>query len=404
MKQVGKSKKLDNVTYEVRGPVVDEAARMQANGIDVLKLNIGNPGAFGFRAPEKLVKKMSECLVLADPYSDSRGLLGARQAIVKYCENKGIKGVTVDDIYTGNGVSELITVAMQALLDPEDEILIPAPDYPLWTASATMSGGTVVHYLCDEDNGWQPSLADIESKVTPKTKAIVVINPNNPTGALYGDEVLRGIVDIARKNDLILFADEIYDRMLMDGLKHTALASLAGDVFTVSMNGLSKSHKSCGYRIGWMVLSGDKERAHEYIDGINLLASMRLCSNVPGQHVIATALEDEHPDADLLPGGRIYEQRECIMNAIERIPGLSAVKPSAAFYVFPKIDAVRYNITDDTKFALDLLKAKHILFVQGSGFNYKSPDHFRIVFLPEAAELERAMTELGDFLSTYRQG
>lgn len=403
MKKIGRSKKLDNVTYEVRGPVVDEAARMQAGGINVLKLNIGNPGAFGFHAPERLVEKMADSLVLADPYSDSKGILEARQAIVKYCERKGIRGVTVDDIFTGNGVSELITVAMQALLDPGDEILIPSPDYPLWTAASTMSGGTVVHYLCDEDNEWQPNLADIESKVTPRTKAIVVINPNNPTGALYGDDILKGIVEIARKNGLILFADEIYDRMLMDGKTHTALASLAGDVLTVSMNGLSKSHKSCGYRVGWMVLSGDKEHAREYIDGINLLASMRLCSNVPGQHVIATALGDDSTDADLLPGGRIYEQRECIMNAIERIPGLSAVRPSAAFYVFPKIDAERFNITDDTRFALDLLREKHILFVQGSGFNYKTPDHFRIVFLPEAAELERAMEEFADFLKTYRQ-
>jgi alanine-synthesizing transaminase len=398
MRQIEKSHKLDNVCYDVRGPVVRESALMEAQGKKILKLNIGNPAPFGFKAPEYLLAAIEKSLSLADGYSDSKGIPEARRAIVSWCEKKGISGVTPDDVYTGNGVSELIVMLMQGLLNTGDEILLPSPDYPLWTAAATLAGGKAAHYVCDEGSGWIPDLEDMKSRITPNTKGIVVINPNNPTGALYPKEILEGIADIAREHSLVLFADEIYDRLVFDGGKHIALASLAPDCLCVTMGGLSKSHRSAGFRIGWMCISGDKSNASGYIEGINMLSSMRLCSNVPAQYAIAPALRDESPDLDMLPGGRIYERRETITAAINAIPGVSAVKPKAAFYIFPKIDIKRYNILDDEQFALDFLREKNILVVHGKGFNYMRPDHFRIVFLPEQELLKKAAGELADFL------
>ncbi|WP_341877806.1 pyridoxal phosphate-dependent aminotransferase [Defluviitalea saccharophila] len=399
-----KSKKLNNVCYDIRGPVMDEANRMIAEGIEILKLNIGNPAPFGFQASNKLLEKMAENLSKTEGYSDSKGLLSAREAIVKYCKKKGIPGVTVEDVYTGNGVSELITISMQGLLNDGDEVLVPAPDYPLWTASVTLSGGTPVHYICDEEANWYPDIKDIKSKITDKTKGIVIINPNNPTGSLYPKELLEDIVEIARQNELIIFADEIYDRMVMDGLEHVSIASLAEDLLTVTFNGLSKSHLIAGYRCGWMCLSGDKSRAKGYIEGIKLLSSMRLCSNVPAQSIIEIALELEEDTKELLlPGGRIYEQREFIYNAINDIPGLSAVKPNAAFYIFPKIDTERFHIVDDERFVLDFLKDKKILLTHGGGFHWENPDHFRIVYLPEKPQLQMASDALADFMSYYTQ-
>jgi len=403
MKVFNKSTKLDNVCYDVRGPALDEAAAMEAAGETILKLNIGNPAVFGFHAPGKLRNIMSGSLSDADAYSDSRGLLFAREAIAAYCARKGIEGVTPGDVYTGNGVSELISISMQGLLDNGDEILIPAPDYPLWTAAATLAGGHVVHYICDESSDWYPDIADIESKITPRTKGIVVINPNNPTGALYPVEILEKIADIARRHELIIFADEIYDRLVMDGLSHTSIASIAPDVFTVTMNGLSKSHRAAGYRVGWMSLSGDKRAVKGYIEGLNMLASMRLCSNVPAQYIIPAALEDTEEDPELLPGGRFFEQREYICARLNSIPGISAVKPRAAFYIFPKIDTKRYGITDDERFVLDLLRSEKILLVRGGGFNWPEPDHFRIVYLPKIAQLTESMDRFEHFLSGYRQ-
>lgn len=398
-----KSSKLNNVSYDVRGPALDEADYMQSQGIEILKLNIGNPATFGFHVPENLREKMSATLSGADGYSDSKGILEARVAVAQYCAKKGIEGVTPNDVYTGNGVSELIMMCMQGLLDNGDEVLLPAPDYPLWTAAVTLAGGTPVHYICDEQSGWLPDLKDIESKVSSKTKGIVVINPNNPTGALYPPELLMGIVNIAREKGLIIFADEIYDRLVMDGKKHVSIASLAPDVFTVTMNGLSKSHRAAGFRVGWMSLSGDRKAAKGYIEGLNMLSSMRLCSNVPSQHIIPLALSDDSPDLDILPGGRIYEQREFIFKAMNDIPGISAVKPTAAFYIFPKIDIKRFNITDDEKFVLDFLREKKVLLVHGKGFNWHKPDHFRIVFLPEMDILRRSAKQLDCFLSGYSQ-
>lgn len=404
MKYFEKSSKLENVCYDVRGPVVDEASRMMANGIDVLRLNIGNPAPFGFNAPNEVIEDMIRNLRNAQGYSDSKGIFSARKAIMQYCQLKKIDGVTIEDIYTGNGVSELISIAMQGLLNNGDEILIPSPDYPLWTAAATLAGGNPVHYICDEQSEWNPDLDDIRSKITDKTKGIVVINPNNPTGALYPKEILEGIIQIAREHNLIVFADEIYDRLLMDGLQHIAMASLADDVFFVSFNGLSKSHRVAGFRSGWMVLSGAKEKAKGYIEGLNMLSSMRLCANVPAQYIIQTSLGGyQSSDELLLPGGRLYEQREYIYKAINEIPGLSAVKPKAAFYIFPKIDTKRFNIVNDEKFVLDFLREKHVLMVHGGGFNWKEPDHFRIVYLPEVKELSKAVNKLSDFLSDYQQ-
>ncbi|CCY54611.1 aminotransferase class I/II [Coprococcus sp. CAG:782] len=404
MRKFEKSTKLDNVCYDIRGPVMDEANRMIAEGVNVLKLNIGNPAPHGFHAPDEVIKDMAYNLRDTEGYSDSKGLFSARKAIMQYCQLKHIPNVGIDDIYTGNGVSELITMSMQGLLNPGDEILVPMPDYPLWTASVTLAGGTAVHYLCDEQADWYPDIDDMRSKITPNTKGIVVINPNNPTGALYPKAVLEEIVQLARENDLILFADEIYDRLVMDGEEHVALASLAPDLMTISFNGLSKSHRVAGYRIGWMCLCGDKSNAKGYIEGLNLLSSMRLCSNVPAQSIVQTSLGGtQSSDELLLPGGRIYEQREFIYNALKDIPGVSVVKPKAAFYIFPKLDSEKFHITDDEQFALDLLRRKKILITCGTGFNWKDPDHFRIVYLPNLEILKKATTELADFLSTYHQ-
>ncbi len=404
MRKFEKSLKLNNVCYDIRGPVMDEANRMQAEGEKILKLNIGNPAPFGFRAPQSLVDYMAEELVNTEGYSDSKGLLSARQAIVAYDEKKGIRGVTANDVYTGNGVSELITLSMQGLLDYGDEILVPAPDYPLWTASVTLAGGTAVHYICDEEAGWYPDVADIRRKITPRTKGIVIINPNNPTGALYPKSLLSEIVALAEQHDLIIFADEIYDRLVMDGKKHTSIASLAEDCLCITFNGLSKSHLMAGYRVGWMSISGDKSNAKGYIEGINLLSSMRLCSNVPAQSLIAPALDllDE-TDTMLVPGGRVYEQREFIYNAVNDIPGMSAVKPEAAFYIFPKMDVKKFRILDDERFALDLLREKKILVTHGGGFHWEEPDHFRIVYLPAMDTLAEAMGEMKDFFAHYEQ-
>ncbi len=404
MRTFEKSTKLDHICYDIRGPVMDEANRMIARGEEILKLNIGNPAPFGFRTPQAVLDAMASHLEETEGYSDSKGLPEARRAIQAYAEKKHLPNVSLDDIYTGNGVSELITLSMQALLNDGDEVLVPAPDYPLWTASVTLAGGKAVHYLCDEAANWYPDIQDMERKITDRTKAIVVINPNNPTGALYPRAVLEEIAELARRHDLILFADEIYDRLVMDGKEHVALASVAPDRLVVSFNGLSKSHLIAGYRCGWMCLAGDKSHAQGYIAGLNLLSSMRLCSNVPVQAVIPTALSQlESTEAMLVPGGRIYEQREYIVKAINDIPGLSTVRPEAAFYIFPKIDSARFHIHDDEKFVLDFLKEKHILLTHGGGFHWSQPDHFRIVYLPEVAQLREACERLGDFLEHYRQ-
>ncbi len=404
MRQFKKSSKLDNVLYDVRGPVVDEAARMEAQGVRILKLNIGNPAPFGFRTPDEVVHDMASQLPQCEGYSNSKGLFSARKAIMQYAQIKGIPNVSMDGIYTGNGASELITLCMQALLNPGDEILIPSPDYPLWTASGTLAGGNVVHYICDEQAEWYPDIEDIESKITPKTKAIVIINPNNPTGSVYPKDVLQKIVDIARKHELIIFSDEIYDRLVMDGIEHTSIASLAPDLFCVTFSGLSKSHMIAGYRIGWMVLSGNKDCAKDLILGINMLSNMRLCSNVPAQSIVQTALWGHQSVNDyIVPGGRVYEQREYVYEALNAIPGVSATKPHGGFYIFPKLDTERFNITNDEQFALDLLHEKKILLVPGSGFNWKEPDHFRVVYLPRMEVLKRAMQDLASFLESYKQ-
>lgn len=404
MRNFEKSHKLDHVCYDIRGPIMDEANRMSESGIKILKLNIGNPAPFNFTAPDEIIKDMSYNLRDSEGYSDSKGIFSARKAIMQYCQLKGFPNVDIKDIYTGNGASELITMSMQGLLDSGDEILIPAPDYPLWTASVTLAGGTAVHYMCDEQNEWNPDIDDIKKKITDKTKGIVIINPNNPTGALYSKEILLEIVELARQHGLIIFADEIYDRLVMDGFEHISIASLAPDVPCITLNGLSKSHRIAGFRCGWMVISGDKSRIKGYIEGLNLLSSMRLCSNVPSQQIIQTALGGyQSVDALLKPGGRIYEQRECIYNALSSIDGVSVVKPKAAFYIFPKFDIKKFHINDDTKFVLDFLKKKKILLVQGTGFNYPTPDHVRIVYLPNVKELTFAANELDDFLKTYSQ-
>ena len=404
MRTFDKSTKLDNVSYDIRGPVMDEANRMEAMGMRILKLNIGNPAPFRFTAPDEMIRDMIYNIRDTEGYSDSKGMFSARKAVMQYCQLKNIPNVDISDIYTGNGVSELITMCMQGLLNTGDEILVPMPDYPLWTASVTLAGGKAVHYMCDEQADWYPDIDDIRSKVTSRTKGIVVINPNNPTGALYPKEVLEEIVQVARENELIIFADEIYDRLVMDGLKHVALGSLCPDLLCVNLNGLSKSHRVAGWRIGWMALSGDKGKAKGYIEGLNMLSSMRLCSNVPGQAIIQTALGGiQTSDEYIMPGGRIYEQRECVYNALKDIPGISVVKPKAAFYIFPKLDIEKFNITDDEQFALDFLKRKKILVTHGRGFHWDKPDHFRIVYLPEVDQLEFACSELADFLSTYHQ-
>ena len=404
MRTFTKSHKLDNVLYDVRGPVADEAARMEAAGTHILKLNIGNPAPFGFRTPDEVVYDMSQQLPDTEVYSPSKGLFSARKAIMQYAQLKNIPNVSIDDIYTGNGVSELINLSLSALLDNGDEVLVPSPDYPLWTACVNLAGGTAVHYVCDEDSEWYPDIDDMRSKITDKTKAIVIINPNNPTGALYPKEVLQQIVDLAREHQLMIFSDEIYDRLVMDGLEHISIASLAPDLFCVTFSGLSKSHMIAGWRVGWMVLSGNKRLAKDYIEGLNMLANMRMCSNVPAQSVVQTALGGHQSVKDyLVPGGRIYDQRELVYNMLNDIPGITAVKPKAAFYIFPKIDVKKFNIHSDEQFALDLLHDKHILISHGGAFNWQEPDHFRVVYLPRISMLKETIGEIGDFFSTYWQ-
>ena len=404
MRQFKKSSKLDNVLYDIRGPVLDEAYRMEDQGIHVLKLNIGNPAPFGFRTPDEVVKDMQDQLTECEGYSNSRGLFTARKAIMQYDQLKGIPNVDVEDIYTGNGASELIQLAMNAFMDEGDEILVPSPDYPLWTACATLAGGTAVHYVCDEKANWYPDIDDIRSKVTSRTKGIVVINPNNPTGALYPREVLQQIVDVAREHQLVIFADEIYDRLVMDGKQHVSIASLAPDLFCITFNGLSKSHMVAGYRIGWMSLSGNKRIAKDLIDGINMLSNMRLCSNVPAQSIVQTCLGGIQRSQNLLvPGGRIYEQREYVYDRLSHMDGVTVTKPEAAFYIFPRLDPDKFHITDDDQLALDLLKDKHVLVTAGKGFNWETPGYFRIVYLPRKHTLHEAMDALEDFLGYYRQ-
>ena len=404
MREFKKSSKLDNVLYDVRGPVVDEAARMEEDGARILKLNIGNPAPFGFRAPDEVVFDMRQQLADCEGYSDSRGLFAARKAIMQYAQLRNIPNVDMKHIYTGNGVSELIQLSMHALLDNGDEVLIPSPDYPLWTACVTLAGGTPVHYVCDEANEWNPDLEDMEKKVTPATKAIVVINPNNPTGAVYSREILEGIVEIARKHQLMIFADEIYDRLIMDGYQHISIASLAPDLPCVTYSGLSKSHMVCGYRVGWMVLSGNQRCMRDFILGVNMLSNMRLCSNVPAQSIVQTALGGyQSVNEYIRPGGRVYEQRNYVYEALNSIDGITAVKPKAAFYIFPKMDIKKFNITDDEQFALDLLHEKKILITRGGGFNWGEPDHFRIVYLPRMEVLKESMEDLADFFAHYRQ-
>lgn len=404
MKEFEKSHKLDNVCYDIRGPVLDEADRMIRNGVKILKLNIGNPAPFKFDAPDEIIRDMIYNLRDSEGYSDSKGIFSARKAIMQYCQLKSLPNVDIDDIYTGNGVSELITMSMQGLLDNGDEILLPAPDYPLWTASVTLAGGKAVHYMCDEQNEWNPDIEDIKKKITDRTKGIVIINPNNPTGALYSEEILKEIVEIARQAGIIIFADEIYDRLVMDGLKHVSIASLAPDVPCVTFNGLSKSHRVAGFRCGWMVISGDKSRIKGYIEGLNLLSSMRLCSNVPAQQIVQTALGGYQSVDELLkPGGRIYEQREFVYNALSSIDGVSVVKPKAAFYIFPKFDMDKFHLRNDEQMVLDFLRKKKVLLVQGTAFNYPTPDHARIVYLPNVKDLGLAMDELKDFLENYTQ-
>lgn len=404
MREFEKSNKLEGVSYDVRGPVLEEAERMQEEGISILKLNTGNPAPFGFEAPNEVIRDLIMNARDSEGYSDSKGIFSARKAIEQYCQLKKFPNVTINDIYTGNGVSELITMCMQGLLDNGDEVLVPMPDYPLWTASVSLAGGKPVHYVCDEQAEWYPDIEDIKSKVTSRTKAIVIINPNNPTGALYPKELLEEIVKIAREHQLIIYSDEIYDRLVMDGLEHIPIATLAPDLFVVTLNGLSKSHRVAGFRVGWMVLSGDKSNVKGYIEGLNMLSSMRLCSNVLSQQIIQTALGGyQSVDELLLPGGRIYEQREYIYNAINDIPGLSAVKPKAAFYIFPKIDTKHFNITNDEQFVLDFLHEHKILLVHGGGFNWPDPDHFRIVYLPKLDDLKVTAKKMREFLTTYRQ-
>ncbi|HEM3615368.1 TPA: pyridoxal phosphate-dependent aminotransferase [Streptococcus suis] len=404
MKQFNKSTKLDDVAYDIRGPVLEEAMRMRANGEQILRLNTGNPAEFGFIAPDEVIRDLIHNARKSEGYSNSKGIFSARKAIMQYCQLKKFPNVDIEDIYLGNGVSELIVMSMQGLLDNGDEVLVPMPDYPLWTAAVSLAGGKAVHYVCDEAAEWYPDLADMESKVTSRTKAIVLINPNNPTGALYPKEILEGIIDIARRHELIIFSDEIYDRMVFDGAVHIPIATLAPDLFVVTMNGLSKSHRICGFRVGWMVLSGPKKHVKGYIEGLNMLSNMRLCSNVLAQQVVQTSLGGyQSVDELLMPGGRLYEQREFITKAINDIPGLSAVKPKAGLYVFPKIDREMYRVDDDEQFVLDFLKQEKVLLVHGRGFNWKDPDHFRIVYLPRVDELAEIQEKMSRFLRQYRR-
>ncbi|MFM8667399.1 MAG: pyridoxal phosphate-dependent aminotransferase [Betaproteobacteria bacterium] len=404
MNPIAKSSKLANVCYDIRGPVLDKARQMEEEGQKIIKLNIGNLAVFGLEPPDEIVQDMIRNLANAAGYTDSKGLFAPRKSVVHYTQEKNITGVTVDDVYLGNGASELIVMALNGLLDNGDEILVPAPDYPLWTAAVSLSGGQPVHYLCDEQSDWMPDLEDIKRKITPRTKGIVVINPNNPTGALYPDEVLQGIVELARQHQLIVFADEIYDKTLYDGHSHTSIASLADDVLFLTFNGLSKNYRSCGYRAGWMVVSGHKKCARDYIEGLNMLASMRLCSNTPGQLAIQTALGGYQSIKDLVaPGGRLCRQRDLAHKLLTEIPGVSCVKPKAALYMFPRLDPKLYPITDDQQFAYDLLAQEKVLIVQGTGFNWPRPDHFRLVFLPNADDLTEAVGRIARFLDLYRR-
>ncbi len=403
LRPIQKSSKLDNVCYDIRGPVMARARQMEEEGHRIIKLNIGNPAPFGFEAPEEIVQDVILNLPNASGYSDSKGLFSARKAIMHETQRKGIAGVTIDDIITGNGASELIVMSMQALLNNGDEVLVPAPDYPLWTAAVSLGGGTPRHYICDEGAGWLPDMADIRAKITPNTRAIVIINPNNPTGALYPTGLLLEILDIAREYQLIVYADEIYDKVLYDGVTHTSIASLADDVLIVTLNGLSKNYRACGYRSGWLIVSGDKRHAQDYLEGLNMLASMRLCSNVPGQYAIQTALGGYQSINDLVaPSGRLTRQRDLAHELLTSIPGISCVKPQAAMYLFPRFDPTLYPVTDDQKFILDLLEEERVLVVQGTGFNWPHPDHFRVVFLPHEEDLAEAIGRIARFLERRR--
>jgi alanine-synthesizing transaminase len=400
--EIMQSQKLANVLYDIRGPVLDEAKRLEAQGHRIIKLNIGNPQPFGFETPPEILVEVVRNLPTSQGYSDSQGILSARTAVVQNYQSRGIDITDVDDVWLGNGVSELIQIALNALLDEGDEVLIPAPDYPLWTAATSLSGGTPVHYLCDEANGWMPMIEDIRAKITDRTKAIVVINPNNPTGAVYSPEILREIADLAAERGLIVMADEIYDKILYDDAVHTTFAAIAPDVFTLTFNGLSKAYRLAGFRAAWMLMTGPRKHATSYIEGITMLTNMRLCANVPAQHAIQTALGGRQSIRDLvLPGGRLLEQRDAAATALESIKGVSCVKPKGALYVFPKLDPSVYPIADDRKFVLDFLRAEHVLVVQGTGFNWPTTDHLRIVTLPYAKDLTEAIGRLGNFLSTY---
>jgi len=404
MRTILKSRKLANVCYDIRGPVLAEARQMEDEGQRIIKLNIGNPASFGFEAPEEIVIDMIRNLPDASGYGDSKGLFAARKAIMQYSQQKTIAGVQLDDVIVGNGVSELIVMAMQGLLDNGDEVLVPSPDYPLWTAAVTLAGGTARHYRCDEGAGWLPDIQDMAARITPNTRAVVVINPNNPTGALYPDDLLRAIIELARKHDLIVYADEIYDKVVYDGRRHTSIASLADDVLFVTLNGLSKNYRACGYRSGWLIISGDKRHAGDYIEGLNMLASMRLCANVPAQHAIQTALGGYQSIDDLVaPTGRLSRQRDLVYEVLASIPGVSCVRPQAALYAFPRLDPRVYPIRDDEAFVLQFLREQKVLLVQGTGFNWPDPDHVRVVFLPEPDELTEAMHRFRRFLEGYRQ-
>ncbi|MET7301569.1 pyridoxal phosphate-dependent aminotransferase [Embleya sp. NPDC005575] len=404
MPEVRQSGKLADVCYDIRGPVLDEAKRLEDEGHRILKLNIGNPAPFGFEAPDEILHDMIRNLPAAQGYSDSKGVLSARRAVVQHYQTRGIEGVDVDDVYLGNGVSELIVMALQALLNNGDEVLVPMPDYPLWTAAVSLSGGTPVHYLCDEGAEWYPDLDDIAAKITDRTRAIVVINPNNPTGSVYPQPILEGIVDLARRHGLLLLADEIYDKILYDDAVHVPLASLAPDLLCLTFNGLSKAYRVAGFRSGWLLLSGPKRHAASYIEGLNILANMRLCANVPSQHAIATALGGYQSINDLiLPGGRLHAQRDAAYEALTSIPGVTCVKPKGALYAFPRIDPDVCKIVDDEKFVLDLLQSQRILVVQGTGFNWHQPDHFRVVTLPQVDDLTDAITRIGEFIGSYSQ-
>ncbi|MFT3856307.1 MAG: pyridoxal phosphate-dependent aminotransferase [Aquabacterium sp.] len=404
MKPIAKSSKLANVCYDIRGPVLEKARQMEEDGHKIIKLNIGNLAVFGLEPPDEIVQDMIRNLAGAAGYTDSKGLFAPRKSVVHYCQEKGIQGVTVDDVYLGNGASELIVMALNALLNEDDEVLLPAPDYPLYTAAVSLSGGRPVHYICDEQSDWYPDIADIRAKITPRTKAIVVINPNNPTGALYPESLLKEIIQVAREHQLIVMADEIYDKTLYDGHTHTSMASLADDVLFLTFNGLSKNYRSCGYRAGWMVVSGEKRHARDYIEGLNMLASMRLCANTPGQLAIQTALGGYQSIKDLVaPNGRLCKQRDLAYELLSAIPGVSVVKPKGALYMFPRLDPKMYPIADDQQFAYELLAEEKVLIVQGTGFNWAHTDHFRLVFLPNSDDLALAIGRIARFLDGYRK-